>query len=142
MPGGTLFTVDVGNPLHAEHFDPVTAQWYSDGSTPVDLTSPSSAPGGWTYGPAPIEVVGGITYGPGPAGTYFPPGEVGPALLLPDGRVFATGAAPGGDDRTYRHLHPGSQPAGPRHVHRGARFRRRATTRTTPAPRCCPQVTY
>jgi hypothetical protein len=92
LPGGTILTVDVGNPLHAEHFDPVTARWYSDGSTTVDLTSPTSAPGGWTYGPAPVEVVGGITYGPGPIGIYFPPGEIGPALLLPDGRVFATGA--------------------------------------------------
>ena len=96
MPGGTLFTIDVGNTPHAEHFDPITAQWYSDGNTPVSLTSPTSYPGGLTYGPAPVQVVGGITYGPGPAGTYFPPGEVGPALLLPDGRVFATGAAAGG----------------------------------------------
>jgi hypothetical protein len=93
MPDGTIFTVDVGNLPHAEHFDPLTAQWHSDGDTPAGLTSPSDAPGGWTYGPAPQQVVGGITYGPGPAGVYFPPGEVGPALLLPDGRVFATGAA-------------------------------------------------
>ncbi len=97
MPDGTLFTIDVGNPRHAEHFDPVTAQWYSDGNTPVALTSPTDSPGGLTYGPAPVQVVGGITYGPGPAGTYFPPGEVGPAILLPDGRVFATGAIAGGN---------------------------------------------
>jgi hypothetical protein len=93
LPDGTLFTIDVGNTPHAEHFDPLTAQWISDGSAPVGLTSPTDHPGGLTYGPAPIQVVGGITYGPGPAGTYHPPGEVGPALLLPDGRVFATGAA-------------------------------------------------
>ena len=119
LPGGSLFTVDVGNPLHAEHFDPVTAQWYSDGSTPVDLTSPSSAPSGWTYGPAPVQVVGGINYGPGPAGIYFPPGEVGPALLLPDGTVFATGAADGTIAHTliYRPgispMDPGTFSAGP-----------------------------
>ena len=96
MPDGTLFTIDVGNTPHAEHFDPITAQWYSDGNTPVRLTSPTDYPGGLTYGPAPAQVVGGVSYGPGPAGTYLPPGEVGPALLLPDGRVFATGAAAGG----------------------------------------------
>lgn len=96
LPDGDLFTIDVGNPRHAEHFDPIAAQWYSDGNTPVGLTSPTSTPGGLTYGPAPVQVVGGITYGPGPTGVYFPPGEVGPALLLPDGRVFATGASAGG----------------------------------------------
>jgi hypothetical protein len=93
MPDGALFTIDVGNPRNAEHYDPVTVQWYGDGATPIGLTSPTGTPGGLTYGPAPVQVVGGVSYGPGPAGTYFPPGEVGPALLLPDGRVFATGAA-------------------------------------------------
>lgn len=96
LPNGDLYTIDVGTPPRAEHYDPIAAQWYSDGNTPMGLTSPSSAPGGLTYGPAPLEVVGGVTYGPGPTGTYFPPGEIGPALLLPDGRVFATGAAASG----------------------------------------------
>lgn len=96
LPDGDLFTIDVGNPPHAEHYDPIASQWYSDGNTPVGLTSPTGTPGGLTYGPAPVQVVGGVTYGPGPAGTYFPPGEVGPAMLLPDGRVFATGAAANG----------------------------------------------
>jgi hypothetical protein len=93
LPNGELFTIDVGTPPKAEHYDPIGGQWYSDGNTPMGMTSPTSSPGGLTYGPAPLEVVGGVTYGPGPTGTYFPPGEVGPALLLPDGRVFATGAA-------------------------------------------------
>ncbi len=92
LPNGNLFTIDVGVPPHAEHYDPVAAQWYSDAATPLDLTSPSGTPGGLTFGPAPIQVVGGLSYGPGPMGTYFPPGEIGPALLLPDGTVFATGA--------------------------------------------------
>jgi hypothetical protein len=96
LPNGALFTIDVGNPLHAEHYDPVSARWYSDGNTPDGLTSPSGTPGGLTYGPAPVQVVGGVTYGPGAAGTYFPPGEIGPAILLPDGTVFATGAAANG----------------------------------------------
>jgi len=96
LPNGEIFTIDVGTPPHAEHYDPIAAQWYSDGNTPMGLTSPTGSPGGLTYGPAPLQVVGGVTYGPGPTGTYFPPGEVGPALLLPDGRVFATGAAVSG----------------------------------------------
>jgi hypothetical protein len=113
LPGGTLFTIDVGNPLHAEHYDPAAAQWYSDGNTPVDLTSPTDTPGGLTYGPAPVQVVGGVSYGPGPAGTYFSPGEIGPALLLPDGRVFATGSAAGGNTGHTAIYMPGATPADP-----------------------------
>ncbi len=112
LPSGDLFTLDVGNPPHAEHYDPSASQWYSDGNTPVGLTSPSTNPGGLTYGPAPIQVVGGITYGPGPAGVYFPPGEVGPALLLPNGTVFATGASAGTTAHTVIYT-PGATPADP-----------------------------
>jgi hypothetical protein len=96
LPDGDVFTIDVGNPRHAEHYDPGTGQWYSDGDTPNLLSSSTNYPAGLTYGPAPHVVVGGISYGPGPTGTYFPPGEIGPALLLPDGTVFATGAMAGG----------------------------------------------
>jgi hypothetical protein len=113
LPDGELFTVDVGIAFHAEHFDPVGAQWYGDGNTPAGLTSPSGTPGGLTYGPAPVQIVGGVSYGPGPAGTYFPPGEVGPALLLPDGRVFATGAAAGGATAHTALYTPGPAPADP-----------------------------
>jgi len=112
LPNGNLFTVDVGNPPHAEHYDPATAQWYGDGSTPVGLTAPTNFPNGLTYGPAPVQAVGGVTYGPGPTGTYFPPGEVGPALLLPDGRVFATGAAAGGNTGHTALYTPGATPSG------------------------------
>ncbi len=90
LPDGDLVTVDVGNALHAEHYDPTAAEWYSDGSTTDLLSSPPTSP--LTYGPAPAQVVGGVTYGPGPPGTYDPPGEIGPALLLPNGTVFLTGA--------------------------------------------------
>ena len=111
LPNGDLFTIDVGNPRHAEHFDPVAAQWYSDGNTPVRMTSPTGNPAGLTYGPAPVAIVGGVTYGPGPAGTYFPPGEVGPALLLPNGTVFATGAANSGAAAHTAIYTPGATPA-------------------------------
>ena len=110
LPNGDLFTVDVGTAGHAEHFDPVAARWYSDGTTPVSLTTPTLNPAGLTYGPSPVQVVGGVTYGPGPAGVYFPPGEVGPALLLPDGTIFPTGAAAAGNGHTVIY-HPGAMPA-------------------------------
>ena len=111
LPNGNLFTIDVGNPRHAEHFDPIAALWYSDGNTPTRMTSPTENPAGLTYGPAPVAIVGGVTYGPGPAGTYFPPGEVGPALLLPNGTVFATGAANGGAAAHTAIYTPGATPA-------------------------------
>jgi hypothetical protein len=113
LPDGGLFTVDVGTPPHAEHYDPVASQWYGDGNTPAQLTSPTGSPGGLTYGPAPLQVVGGVSYGPGPTGTYFPPGEVGPALLLPNGTVFATGAAAGGAAAHTAIYTPGPTPADP-----------------------------
>ncbi|MBS0580712.1 MAG: hypothetical protein JSR36_15755 [Proteobacteria bacterium] len=113
LPDGALFTVDVGNSPHAEHYDPAAGQWNSDGSTPVGLTSPTDNPGGLTYGPAPVQVVGGITYGPGPTGTYFPPGEIGPALLLPNGTVFVTGAASGAGPAHTVIYTPGPTPADP-----------------------------
>ena len=111
LPDGDLFTIDVGNPSHAEHFDPIAARWYSDGNTPARMTSPTDSPAGLTYGPAPVAVVGGVTYGPGPAGTYFPPGEIGPALLLPNGTVFATGAANSGAAAHTAIYTPGATPA-------------------------------
>ena len=113
LPNGQLFTIDVNNPPHAEHYDPVAGVWYSDGDTPVSLTSPTSYPNGLTYGPAPIQTVGGVTYGPGPAGTYYPPGEVGPAILLPDGRVFATGAAANGNTGHTAIYTPGANTTDP-----------------------------
>ena len=112
LPDGGLFTIDVGDPGHAEHYDTAAGQWYGDGDTPELLSSPTSTPGGITYGPAPHQIVGGVSYGPGPPGTYFPPGEIGPALLLPDGTVFATGAASGGAAHTVVYV-PGPTPADP-----------------------------
>jgi hypothetical protein len=109
LPDGDFFTIDVGNPLHAEHYDLPSAQWYSDGDTPDLLSSPPTSP--LTYGPAPVQVVGGVTYGPGPTGTYFPPGEIGPALLLPNGTVFATGAASNGSPAHTAIYMPGATPA-------------------------------
>jgi hypothetical protein len=51
-------------------------KWVTAGTTIVDLHSPT-------------DIVGCIQY---PGGCYTPPGEVGPAILRPDGTVFATGS--------------------------------------------------
>ena len=96
LPSGAILAIDVANRPHAEHYVPSLGQWVSDGTTPSDLTSPTDYPAGITYGPAPVQTVGGVTYGPGPTGTYFAPGEIGPAILRPDGTVFATGSAASG----------------------------------------------
>ncbi len=113
LPNGVLFTIDVGMPNHAEHFVPIAAQWYSDGNTPSRLPAPTDRPAGLTYGPAPVQVVGGVSYGPGPTGTYFPPGEIGPALLLPDGTVFASGTVVGSARAHTAMYTPGATPTDP-----------------------------
>lgn len=111
LPGGTVLTVDMTTTPLSEHFVPATNAWVQDGSTPVTLTSGSEFPGGLTFGPAPVQTVGGVTYGPGPAGTYFPPGEIGPALLRPDGSVFWTGSAATGQTAHTAIYRPGATPA-------------------------------
>jgi Kelch motif len=79
MPDGSVLTFDVKNAPNSERFLPATRKWVTAGSTGVDLHSPSP--------------FGCIHYGPGGSLCYFPPGEVGPAILRPDGTVFATGSS-------------------------------------------------
>src|SRR3954468_22073884 len=110
LPGGSVLTIDLTTTPQSEHFVPATNAWVQDGPTPVTLTSPTGSPGGLTYGPASVQVVGGVTYGPGPTGTYSPPGEIGPAILRPNGTVFATGAAASGAAHTAVYT-PGATPA-------------------------------
>jgi hypothetical protein len=100
LPDGSVFTFDVGSAPHSERYVPAVQQWFSNGDTFVDLHTPTDTPNGLTYGPA-----GSLT--------YFPPGEVGPGLLLPDGSVFASGTHiaiyhPGADSQAL-----GSWSAGP-----------------------------
>lgn len=78
MPDGSVFTYDVKNAPHAERYVPAAQQWLSNGNTLPDLHTPTDTPNGRTYGPSGSLI-------------YFPPGEVGPALLRPDGTVFASG---------------------------------------------------
>jgi len=77
MPDGSVLTYDVTKAPHSERYIPSEDKWVSAGSTIVDLHSPT-------------DVNGCIPYGK--HGCYYPPGEVGPGMLRPDGTVFATGS--------------------------------------------------
>ena len=78
LPDGTVLTFDVLNAPNSEIYNSSAQSWQSAGSTIVDLHSPSP--------------LGCIPYGPHGQYCYYPPGEVGPGILLPDGRVFCTGS--------------------------------------------------
>jgi hypothetical protein len=80
MPDGTILTADVGaNPL-SESYDAKTGKWTNLGSTVANLQGPQNCCGNC------------IPYGRHDQKCYDPPGEIGPALLMPNGTVFATGA--------------------------------------------------
>jgi hypothetical protein len=78
LPNGTVFTFDVLNAPNSEIYNPSSQTWQSAGSTIVDLHSPSP--------------FGCLPYGPNGEFCYYPPGEVGPGILMADGRVFCTGS--------------------------------------------------
>ena len=75
LPDGSVLTFDVLNAPNSERYIASQASWISAGNIPVDLHSPGDGKC--------------LTY---PGGCYLPPGEVGPAVLRPDGTVFATGS--------------------------------------------------
>jgi hypothetical protein len=78
LPDGSILTFDVKHAPNSERLSPVTRTWTTAGSTIVDLHSPSP--------------FGCLQFGPNGKYCYYPPGEVGPAILRPDGTVFATGS--------------------------------------------------
>lgn len=81
MPDGSVLTYDVTKAPHSERYLSSQDKWVSAGSTIVDLHSPT-------------DIHGCIPYGK--HGCYYPPGEVGPGILRPDGTVFATGSGSNG----------------------------------------------
>jgi hypothetical protein len=81
MPDGSVLTFDVSKAPHSERYVPSQDKWVSAGSTIVDLHSPTT-------------IQGCIPYGKN--GCYYPPGEVGPGILRPDGTMFATGSGSNG----------------------------------------------
>jgi len=102
LSNGTMLTADVKNAPNSEIYEPTIQQWASAGSTIVDLHSPPTQ--------------GCIHYGPGGKLCYYPPGEIGPQILRPDGTVFIagsyTGNHGGGNTATYDSL-TGAWKAGP-----------------------------
>jgi Kelch motif len=91
LPDGTVLTLDVTNAPRAEIYLPAEREWTRVQDTPVDLHSPTP-------------VVGCLPYGPGDSLCYYPPGEIGPAILRPNGTVFATGSYANNDPN----FNPGS----------------------------------
>lgn len=84
LPDGSILTADVLDAPNSERYLPSSQQWVTAGSTIVDLHSPS-----------PYKTC--LQYGPKKKDCYLPPGEIGPAILRPDGSVFATGSSSGGN---------------------------------------------
>ncbi len=82
LANGTVLTVDVKNDPNSEIYTPSSGTWKTAGKTPVVLASH------WNS-------TGCLRYGPKQKDCYFPPGEIGPAILRPDGSVFATGSGDG-----------------------------------------------
>jgi len=78
LADGSILTADVKKAPNSEIYTPSAKEWVTAGSTIVDLHSPSPD--------------GCINYGPGGKLCYFPPGEIGPQILRPDGTVFCTGS--------------------------------------------------
>ena len=80
LADGSVLTADVKDAPNSEIYSASAKkkEWTTAGSTIVDLHSPSP--------------FGCINYGPKNKLCYYPPGEIGPAILRPDGTVFATGS--------------------------------------------------
>lgn len=81
LPDGSVLTEDVKGSPNSELFVQSTRTWSTAGSTIVDLAQ---------HDPPTC-----LPYGPHNKLCYHPPGEIGPAMLRPDGTVFATGAISG-----------------------------------------------
>ncbi len=78
LANGTILTEDVKDTPNTETYNPANGTWTTAGTTPAKLG-----------GGSPFHQC--IPYGPKPQDCYLPPGEIGPAILRPDGTVFATG---------------------------------------------------
>jgi hypothetical protein len=83
LADGSVLTFDVKAHPKSERYLPDQGMWVDAGSTKADLRGPQNCCGNC------------IPYGPKQK-CYDPPGEVGPAILRPDGTVFAGGAQPEG----------------------------------------------
>src|ERR1700749_435 len=81
LPDGTFLTFDVLDHPKCERYLPEKGKWVNAGNLPADLWEEQNC-------------CGCIPYDPNKP-CYQPPGEVGPAVLRPDGTVFAVGGVVG-----------------------------------------------
>lgn len=94
LPDGSVLTIDVKDNPYSERLVVSDHAWPGAGSTVVDLQGPPCC---------------GCTRYPPYNKCYYPPGEIGPALLMPDGTVFATGAKHEGASAAHTAIYtPGS----------------------------------
>ena len=82
LADGSILTLDVADAPNSEIYHPSSGRWTTAGSTIADLHS------------SPPES-GCLRYGRAPSDCYSAPGEIGPAILRPDGTVFCTGSYTG-----------------------------------------------
>ena len=78
LPDGTVLTVGIAAPESAQKYDPVSDTWVPADTSPATLTEQLallSLPDPTVNPPATVNI-----------------GEIGPAVLLPDGQLFAIGA--------------------------------------------------
>ena len=80
MPDGSVLTWDVKDHPQSEDYNPAAGKWSNLGSTVVNLQAPDCS-GNCCLNYPPKNKC------------YYPPGEVGPGVLMPNGTVFATGAS-------------------------------------------------
>ncbi len=100
MPDTSVLTYDVKNAPNSERYLAGKGEWITAGSTIVDLHSPSP--------------FGCLQYGPNGSLCYYPPGEVGPGVLRPDGTVFATGSTPANSNTAHTAIYtPGDTQTAP-----------------------------
>jgi len=92
LPDGSILTYDVKSHPKSERYLPDEGKWVDAGSTIVDLRGAENCCGHC------------IPYGPKQK-CYDPPGEVGAAILRPDGTVFATGSMPEGESRGHTSIY-------------------------------------
>ena len=99
LPDGSFLTADVKAHPRTEKYVPARSHWIEQGSTVADLKGPPCC--------------SCIPYGTR-GKCYLPPGEIGPAILRPDGSVFATGALPQGEQSAHTSIYHQADPLDPR----------------------------
>jgi hypothetical protein len=101
LPDGSILTIDVKDNPKSERYVTTKSAWLNAGSTVVNLQGPQNCCGKC------------IHYGKKNK-CYDPPGEIGPAILRPDGSVFATGALHDGQSAAHTAIYSnGAWAAGP-----------------------------